>query len=359
LRRPNQKIAGKLFGKIHWGVNAIIVLYDLQEEIKAMSVGIFPEEYAHLASCGDLESGSMPVLNLVEEDGVKSVMVSKRVLDWDGVSLKMPTFGKVWPGDRITVTGRIASNVPKGSWAMGLFVQKNATADQIGLEQHLLPNPEELFTVSYILDAADLEYNLIIRTSSWGDEGSGRDGADLDFFIDSILITRSPESANVVPDPRTTIYAMESDASVQDLPLESRYVDGRVLRRAGEPQVAIREFQGKRCLHVFNRINDWDGIDIRMAQLELLRGNHYTIHVRGRIDGKISEGTQIMLQFLPGYTWRDNQFVTDNQEFTLNHTLSAMEVSNGETIRIATNGPGTDVSFYIYDINIIGKPLVL
>jgi hypothetical protein len=211
------------------------------------------------------------------------------------------------------------------------------------------------FSVSYILDAADLEQKLIIRSSSWGEYN-----AHMDFFVDSILITRSPESANITIDTRHVLYSLAGDESVQKLPADAPiyFEGGAYLRSAGEPNFRMKEFEGKKCLHIYNRTNDWDGIDIRMGELKLLRGNHYTIKVRGRVDGNAPENTQIMLQLVPGYVWRSNQPVTDNQEFELHHTLSAMEVINGETIRITTNGNGAVMAFYIYDIEITVKSLI-
>lgn len=325
----------------------MLVLYDLQEEIKNMKAGALPED-KYIAPCGDV----LPTLSIVEAHGAKSVMVSNRAECRAGVYFHLPVFAKAWPGDRITITGRIAHNTLKGNWAM--ILDRFSMGKYTGMTQHSVPKSDGLFSLTYLIDTADLQCPICIQSSFWGD-----DIPLMDFFIDSILITRSLDNMDTVIDDRKTVYSLADDEIIQNMKpgTVSGYLGDSYLRRAGEPEYTMIEHDGRNGIHVTRRSKDWDALDIPVPALKFMPNNCYEITVKGRMDGAVPDGTLIMLQTMPGFIWRDPQGMADNREFTLTHTLTTMEVHNADIIRITTNSAGEAVSFFVYDIEIIVKPL--
>jgi hypothetical protein len=124
------------------------------------------------------------------------------------------------------------------------------------------------------------------------------------------------------------------------------------LVQSGSPDIRIFKRGETNAIHVGARAKDWDGIDINMQRLGLLPGNKYEVVVTGCIDGKSVHDCIITLQGIPGYSWRNNQYVGDNEVFTLRHTLTQAEVGQWTVIRITTNAAGATVPFYIYSIEI-------
>jgi hypothetical protein len=63
--------------------------------------------------------------------------------------------------------------------------------------------------------------------------------------------------------------------------------------------------------------------------------------------------TMIMLQGLPMFAWKNNTLIKKDQEFTLTHVLSAIEIEKWEIVRVTTNTSGASASFYVYSIDIV------
>jgi endo-1,4-beta-xylanase len=128
------------------------------------------------------------------------------------------------------------------------------------------------------------------------------------------------------------------------------------LRSSGTPVYKI--IGEEKIIHIGHRLNNWDGIDIRLENMNLKQGNRYTIRVKGRVDGCAPPGMIIMLQIVPDFMWRHSVECTDNCEFTLSHTFSIMELQTAEAVRIATNTEGANVSFFIDEIKVLSKQLI-
>jgi hypothetical protein len=260
-----------------------------------------------------------------------------------GLQLQTPMIKNIQPGDRITATGRIGGGAPKSDWAM-VIDRKTGVESFRGLAQHVTPEHNELFSVTYILDEADLEKPLMVRSNYWGNVTES-----MDFYVDSILITRNVSHTSTVVDERQTVYSFAEDDGVKKL----RPGDiTKFIRSAGTPKYTIFEKNSKKGIHLGNRLNNWDGLDIWLPSLDLKPGNSYTISVNGKIDGPSSEKARVMFQIIPGYIWRSEKNVVDNEEFNLSHTFSAMELQTAQTVRIATDDGGAKMSFFLYDIEI-------
>jgi hypothetical protein len=145
-----------------------------------------------------------------------------------------------------------------------------------------------------------------------------------------------------------TIYNMQKDSHLDEIDGG----DGHTvyLFPSGNPELTIFESGGGRSVHVGNRQNDWDALDLNVSFLNLSKSGNYTITVTGAINGPATTGTLMLIQLMPGYKWRSQKAVSNNQEFTLTHKFTTEEIANIDTIRITTNDIGADVSFYIHNI---------
>ncbi|MCL2198857.1 MAG: hypothetical protein FWB80_08030 [Defluviitaleaceae bacterium] len=321
------------------------VLFDLQEEINDLDL----KASKHIVPVGS----KMPTLKICEVDGIKTLKIKDRVDQIAGIGIPLDSL-PVKPGDRITVTGRVAGGVSMGSWGVALSIEETnmRQAEECQLAQ--FTSPKSLFSLSYILTDADLGCVITVQTTRWGSINP-----TMDLYVDSILILRDKKVITVKEDPRSIVYTMENDQDI--IPGGAIAAEGsghnelftEFLAHSGSPDVKVFLHDDKtKALYVSRRRKDWDGVDIRIKNLELMKGNNYRITVEGSIDGKAPEGTIITLQGLPGYTWRNNQLVNDSQSFTLRYSLTQTEIHQWHTVRITTNAIGAGVSFYIYSIEI-------
>jgi hypothetical protein len=316
----------------------MMVLFDLQESLKETE--IFKKI---ITPYGENPSA----INIIEVAATKTVHVAGRTDFKPGLAVNTPELHGLQSGDRITVTGRLGSGVPKSDWAMVIDrrkIKSGVSGGWTGLAQHVSPEHNELFTITHLLDAEDLDKTFMIRSNHWGNVTES-----MDFYLDSILITRNVSQTSFVKDEREQIYSLASDGNLKKL----RPGDiTRFLRAAGTPKFTIIEKNSRKGVHLANRINNWDGLDIWLPSLELKQGNSYSITVNGRVDGVAGERARLMLQIIPGYIWRSEKYVYDDDEFTLNHTFSATELQTAQTIRIASDDEGAKMSFFIYDIEV-------
>ena len=107
---------------------------------------------------------------------------------------------------------------------------------------------------------------------------------------------------------------------------------------------------GDNVLHVTDRANSWDGIDIHRDGMEV--GDMLT--VEGRIDGPAPAGAQMVLGGAESpWNWVRNVAVTDaNQGFIFEVVLEENHIEEDQfvRIRVQTNGEGAAMPFFIYTI---------
>ena len=322
-------------------MSAILVLYDLQDDLKNMSEGPLPQN-GYVAPWGDTPAD----FNVVRVGPVKTIHVTNRKQVYDGLAVYVPSMTKLWPEDRITVTGRIGMGASKSDWSMAI---DKYDGDYTTLSQHLAPDQSELFSISYLLDVADLDNPIIVHSDDWGKRVD-----PIDFYVDSILITRDVKDKSMVIEERKEIYSLAKDSNI--LTLNPGDVTD-FIQTSGAPKYEVSEKDSKKRIRIFGRMNNWDGLDILLKKMNLKPGNRYTLHVKGRIDGLAPPRSELMLQIVPGYIWRSEEAVVDNQPFTLSHTFSIMELQNAEAVRVASNVPGSDMAFYIDEIVISSRKL--
>ncbi|MCL2386072.1 MAG: hypothetical protein FWC89_00840 [Defluviitaleaceae bacterium] len=321
----------------------MVILYDMQEQFEAIATGVFYD------ACNLMPTGSeSPFMRVVEVDNVKSLLVENRKNKSAGVGLKVAEIPEIQAGDRITVTGRFSADSPAGNWGVALIAKRtdyseNQLAHQIA--------PRSVFALSHVLEDDEMQTILMIQTTSWGLQNPL-----MDFHLDNILISRISADSLAHHDTRGKVYSLAEDPNIQQYSTDTGatriFLGNAHLRRAGDPTISIFKYGDINAFHVNNRVKDFDAVDIDLESLELIKGNKYQLTVTGRIDGTPPEGSLMMFQGIPGFSWRSNKFAATDSEFILTYTLTPSEVEKWTTIRITTNNIGAPVSFYIYSIEV-------
>ena len=321
------------------------VIFDLQDEIDCLDL----KTSRHIVPTG----ANKPRLSISEIDGIKIIRVRGRLDPSDGIGITLQSL-QVKTGDRVVITGHVGRDVPMGSWGIALSTEE--TCSRSGEECQLAQStsPKSLFSLSYVICEEDLDTTISVQTTRWG-----AINPIMDFYIDGILIMRDKQVTKVKEDPRGLVYSLEQDDKVVvggEIASEGQDSYEHVsnyLALSGEPDVKIFLHNDiTKALYISRRKRDYDGIDIRLNRMSLLPGNSYRITVNGSIDGHAPEGTIVTLQGLPGYSWRNNQLVSNNDSFTLCYSLSQADLQQWNTIRITTNTIGATVSFYVYSVEI-------
>jgi AraC-like DNA-binding protein len=322
------------------GAGNFIVLYDLREELKNAAPGDFAGQYLIPGATGGKH---LPALSVSEAGGTKSVFVSKRSSTDSIPLLQIPAMSNLQPGDKITVTGKICETATS-DWAV---ILRKYGGDYTVLAQQTFPGVNKLYSVTYALDRADMEYPVQIRINPWG-----REDVPPNFFVDSILITREQSATSIEVDERQIVYSLATDENVTHL----RPGDiTEFIRPSGTPLFTVKKRPGKKQIRVSRRTNDWDGIDVYLPGMNLKPGNLYTISAKLRIEGESPPKAAMMFQVLPGFIWRSVVAVEDDSTFVLSHTFSLMELQTSEAVRITSNPEGTNMDFTISEIEVISQ----
>jgi len=316
----------------------MLVLYDMQNDLKDAEPGDF-ERHGILLLRRDPEANG--VIKVIED--IKTIYISGRSKRESGIYMYIDELTGLLPGDRITITGRIEEHSLGGStWSISLFSVIDGH-----LTHHIAPGT--VYSISYILDENDVNNALTVHTIGWGVLEPL-----MNFYVDNILITRADSADEFTVDTRKGIYSLATDTDLTLINADNfiKYGTAVILTRSGYPNIGIFKHKGENAIHVNTRVNDWDGLDIIISNLKLQAGNQYKITVRGQIDGEAPEGTIIMIQGVPTYSWRRYMFVKSNEEFTIEYNLTRQDVEQWTAARITTNPAGATVSFFVYGIEI-------
>jgi hypothetical protein len=305
---------------------------------KKMDVGSFGKDCSISVRVKPHTAGSVQMI-----EDVKTLHVNEREARESGIYIHLDEIADLQAGDTITITGRVGEGAPSGAnWSIVLQIPGGRQ-----IAQHIAPSP--IFSLSHILEEDEIGKTLIVYTLGWGVVQPL-----MDFYVDGLLVTRRSITAENDIDTRTQVYSMTDDPGVQWMNAGEGNVFGNtaMILRSGAPTIRIFKRGNTNAIHVGVRVNDFDGIDINLARMNLRLGNKYKITVTGRIDSEPPEGATIMLQSVPGYAWIYTLPIKKDMEFTLSHTLAQTEIEKWTAIRITTNTPGASVSFYVYSIDI-------
>ena len=326
----------------------MLILFDLQDNLAKMKSG------ASLV-CGFLLPGgeAMPQLDIAEIDNVKFVNVTNRTKISDGAVLMLDSLeDAVLPGDRVVITGRLARNVPNEGWGISLFSVEERGGGESPKEGAQLTQqiaPKGMYTLSYQIGAGESLYALHIQTTQWRSYVP-----IMDFTIDSILVTRITDCTEAIKDRRGLVYSLNRDTILQSAPDKEPLDEGTIyLRRSGTPVISAVKNDKRNILRLDNRTKDYDGLDLRLEELELIRGNEYKVTVTGYADGETGEDAQITFQGLPGFTWRGTQPLVSNAPFKLEYILGKSTVGKWTDLRITTNMAGAACPLVIQSIDIV------
>jgi hypothetical protein len=176
----------------------------------------------------------------------------------------------------------------------------------------------------------------------------------MDFNVDNVFVSRNVSESNILADTRGIVYSMENDWRIRDYGIKpdipQKLSGTEFLQGAGNPKISIIKRGKTNVLHVGNRFRDFDAVDVVLGSLNLLKGNKYQVTATGRIDGNPPEGSLMLMQSTPGYSWLASKFVSKNDEFTLTYTLTPSGIEKWTSIRISSNVIGAHISFFIYSI---------
>ena len=280
---------------------------------------------------------------------MKYIDVGERVQGDSGLLIASSSMPEIKAGDRITITGRVGNNAPLENWGIALFLIGGTGTH---LTQHVAP--EGLYSLTHLVDQAEVDRDFYVRTVQW------EEGAQIvDFFVDSILITRIDGQTHFNKDTRHVVYSLMYDNGVYGSRLDRLFESSAYLMRAGVPDISIKEaVDGARHLHIGARSRDWDSIDVLINNMNLQRGNAFRLRVVGRLSSSAPDNSEMHLQGVPGYAIRSIVHVTPGEEFELEHMLTQAEVETWTSIRISTNSHASQYSFIIYSIEIRAEGLI-
>ncbi|WP_123042035.1 endo-1,4-beta-xylanase [Cohnella candidum] len=110
------------------------------------------------------------------------------------------------------------------------------------------------------------------------------------------------------------------------------------------------------ALYVSNRVNNWDAVDFRFADLGLQNGKTYTVTLTGYVDAGVTvpAGAQTWLQTVNGYGWLAGADFAAGSAFTMTKEFT-VDTSKDSALRVQSNDAGAGVPFYIGDILITEK----
>jgi len=324
------------------------ILHDLQEQLEDVSIGKFNNSIAKSLLVNIIRpwGNPEPVISVREYDGVRYISIENRILDDSGIELVLSAVPDLRVGDKISITGRIGEDAPLSNWGVCMFVK----GEEVGhLDQHIAPTG--LYNVNHVIDTDELERGLVLRTVQWGESTSV-----IDFYVDSIIITRQDTITEIVEDIRPVVYSFANDRDILTSRTDRPVFEGNnFLRRSGVPEVHISEHNGKRMLTLKKRAKDWDAIDILFSSMDLIRGNIYKISVTGIMGDDAPEKATVLFQGIPGFSWRSNVQVRPNEEFRIEHVLSPSEMESWTSLRITTDGASSQSTFTIKSIEV--KPV--
>jgi len=315
------------------------ILYDMQTDFNAVKLGEFERHGAVSLRRDPSASG-----RIKEIEDIKSLLVSKRTTRESGIYIHINEIDGLLAGDRITITGRISKEHLRigSNWSIALLS---------GEDGHLTHSiaPGVIYSLSYILGERDIKNVLTVHTVGWG-----LLPPLMDFFVDDIVISRNESEDESDLDSRNILYSLANDLNLHliNAPNQETYGTDIKISSSGGPNINVIQHNGSNAVALSTRVNDWDGVDIMLSHLNLRAGNTYKIIVRGRVDGKAPDGTEIMLQGIPSFSWRCINPVQDDEDFTLEYILTRSEVATWNKARITTNTNGATMSFVLYDIEV-------
>lgn len=164
-------------------------------------------------------------------------------------------------------------------------------------------------------------------------------------------------------------FAVEAGAGEPEAPVtvyQETFQNGKgIAVQSGGPTLTVvqdKGFAGNEdgyALHVDNRKDNWDGVDLSYSDLGLKDGSTYTVRITLFVDEGVTvpeEAKADVITAKETYTTFAGGLFEAGQPLSLNGTFTADSASGDDAIRIQSNDIGKAVPFYIGEILITGEP---
>lgn len=302
-------------------------VFDLQD-ILEQNLGRDLVERRGLHKYGDSYS-----LRVEDVEDARTLLLSERTDNRHGITLDLNKIN-AGVGDRLVITGRVNTE----QQCSVHLLRKSGENDPTPVKHVFIERRSKMYVLPYVLQPQDIKNMLVFSTMTY------HQSPPVDFYIDNITILHSEGGAAMIKETRDVLYDMQNDRYLKHLEQEGYseylFVSGGPLREVFA--------NGEKSVRVYNRENNWDGIDMRTQIFGMIKGTSYKIDVTGAIIGTPPQGAEMILQLLPAYSWHSVTFVSDeNQAFTLRHEITPEELESLEGIRVTTNDPGVTMEFII------------
>lgn len=336
--------------------NGATVVYDMQEDagISGASVGAAFNSTDHLQN-----SGGTPTI-ATQGDG-KSIYVSGRTGNWQGVDIRLKSFNFVAGSEyTFTVNGHVDSDVSGLTDPQIIFSNPNAwgpygnyqelpkkqmTTGSFTLEYKVTFTPGDIAALA--TDPANPDQPPLFRTAT------NNAAQSVPFYVDNITITKAATP------PPTVIYDMQEDSVISAAAQDAAFnYTATIQNSGGTPTI----HDNGKSIYISGRTNDYNGVDIKLNSLGLTADTPYTFSVRGHVDSGVTvpAGSQIVLSNptawgpYSNFQWIVNRSLT-NGDYTLEHsaTFTAGEISaltGSSYFRVQTSAEGKEVPFYVDNI---------
>ena len=326
-----------------------------------------------------IEKAGNPTIDVVNSANGSSLHLTNVVNSWDGVDLKPTALlqqdGSYLPGAyTFTVKGHVdsgvaAAYVDKDGKPAPLQMVFGMSADPYSwfANQTITTDGDGKFTLTYTTtytsasDLENLKYNFRIQKA-----GDGLASSPTSFYIDGITVNVVPSTGPEPEVPDITLPVGQT-AILYDLNKDSKLsvggaiTDSPALAKSGDGEVSIVQGEGSTLsLHVNNRVNNWDGVDLKRAVLmheNAYYAGDYTFTVKGHIDPADVATSSAFVLGMNQSPWGEltsRTMPASDGSFTLTYTknYSTASITNlGYDFRIQTTDK-KPTSFYIDNITV-------
>ncbi|WMT41200.1 hypothetical protein RE628_00835 [Paenibacillus sp. D2_2] len=251
------------------------VIYDMQNDAKLVA-GAF-DSTDNLQKSGDV------TFNVTDNAGVKSIEISGRTANWNGVDVLTAPIKAVGGATfHLQVKGHIPADATIPDGDQMLLGKSNDGYNYLKTTDGAVAGNS--FTLDYIFDYATLSGYVDKSTNiRIQDTKSAIDK----FVIDSIIIT----STGATPTP--VLYDMQNDAKL----VAGAFDSTDNLQKSGDITFNVTDNAGVKTIEISGRTANWNGVDVLTAPIKAVGGATFHLQVKGHIpaDATIPDGDQMLL----------------------------------------------------------------
>ena len=289
------------------------VIYDMQQDEQL--VGSAVEGTTALVNSG-------VKFNVVDNSGAKAIEIFDRTGDYNGVDIKTSLL-KAAGGTsfNVQVKGRIPSDasVPNDSkMILGESASPYSWLDNVAVKAG------DSFTLEYTIDSAKVDTYVAAGTNLRVQSNKDSSNAIIDkFIVDSIIITSDGVSTTPTDTPPVLGEVVVAYDLQEDTGLVNLMTNGGTdyLTKAGGPTLTpISNADGTVALEISNRVNSYDGIDVKAGALGLTKDADYSVELAGHIpDGVTVPSDAKIALSLASDPYTGFQSVDATTDFTLSY----------------------------------------